>query len=79
MHFGRPQLTQRTRPTVLFVGGFRTVYGRWIERGGLYRWQFADLISEDAWALALSDAVLVGTTILCVPFAKVSERAKRRK
>jgi hypothetical protein len=33
---------------------------------GLYRWQFAELISEDAWALALSDAVLVGTTALCV-------------
>ncbi len=60
------------RATVLFVGGFRTIYGRWIERGGLYRWQFAELISEDAWALALSDAVLVGTTVLCVPFAKVS-------
>ena len=56
----------------MFVGGFRTIYGRWIERGGLYRWQFAELISEDAWALALSDAVLVGTTVLCVPFAKVS-------
>ncbi|GAA5861742.1 hypothetical protein JCM3774_002691 [Rhodotorula dairenensis] len=59
---------------LLFLGGFRTIYGRWIERGGLYRWQFADLISEDAWALALSDAVLVGTTILCVPFAKIIAR-----
>ncbi|TKA51699.1 hypothetical protein B0A53_05404 [Rhodotorula sp. CCFEE 5036] len=59
---------------LLFVGGFRTIYGRWIERGGLYRWQFAELISEDAWALALSDAVLVGTTALCVPFAKVIAR-----
>ncbi|GAA5989577.1 hypothetical protein JCM10908_000537 [Rhodotorula pacifica] len=55
---------------LLFVGGFRTIYGRWIERGGLYRWHFAELISEDAWALALSDVVLVGTTVLCVPFAK---------
>lgn len=64
--------THTDTSTVLFVGGFRTIYGRWIERGGLYRWQFAELISEDAWALALSDAVLVGTTVLCVPFAKVS-------
>lgn len=56
---------------VLFVGGFRTIYGRLIEQGGIYRWHFAELISEDAWTLALSDAVLVGSTVLCVPFAKV--------
>lgn len=57
---------------VIAVGGTRTIYNRVAETGGLLGgWQFAALISEDAWALALSDAVLVGSTILCVPFAKV--------
>ncbi|GAA5842617.1 hypothetical protein JCM9279_003640 [Rhodotorula babjevae] len=57
---------------VIAVGGTRTIYNRVAETGGLLGgWQFAALISEDAWALALSDAVLVGSTILCVPFAKL--------
>ena len=42
------------------------------ESGGLYRWSFAELISEDGWNLAMSDAVMVGSTLLCVPFVKVS-------
>jgi len=31
---------------------------------------FATMFSRDAIALALSDAALVGCTIVCVPFAK---------
>jgi len=42
------------------------------ESGGLYRWSFAELISEDGLNLAMSDAVMVGSTLLCVPFVKVS-------
>jgi len=42
------------------------------ENGGLYRWDFAELISEDGVNLAMSDAVMVGSTLLCVPFVKVS-------
>lgn len=64
---------------MLFVGGFRAIYGRLIERGGIYRWHFAELISEDGWALAASDAVLVGVTLLCVPFAKVGQNLHRRR
>lgn len=57
---------------VIAVGGARTIYRRIAETGGvLGGWRFAALISEDAWALALSDAVLVGSTLLCVPFAKL--------
>ncbi|GAA6058089.1 hypothetical protein JCM3770_001107 [Rhodotorula araucariae] len=56
---------------VLAVGGARTIHNRFNETGGVLGWRFAALISEDAWALALSDAVLVGSTLLCVPFAKL--------
>jgi sterol O-acyltransferase len=31
---------------------------------------FASMFSRDATTLALSDGVLVGSTLLCVPFAK---------
>ncbi|GJN89318.1 hypothetical protein Rhopal_002298-T1 [Rhodotorula paludigena] len=57
---------------VIAVFAFRTIYRRFSETGGvLGGWRFAALISEDAWALALSDAVLVGSTLLCVPFVKL--------
>lgn len=35
---------------------------------------FASMFSRDATTLALSDAVLVGSTLLCVPFAKALQR-----
>ena len=35
---------------------------------------FATMYSQDAITLALSDAVLVGSTFLCVPFAKAISR-----
>ncbi|BGP39994.1 Sterol O-acyltransferase 2 (Sterol-ester synthase 2) [Rhodotorula kratochvilovae] len=79
-HFDRHNTTSAQDPfrgffslfwIVIFVGGARTIYNRFNETGGVLGWQFAALISEDAWALALSDAVLVGSTLLCVPFAKL--------
>lgn len=45
---------------------------KWEENDGFYKWDFAELISEDAVNLAMSDAVMVGSTLLCVPFVKVS-------
>ncbi|GAA5978741.1 hypothetical protein JCM11641_006162 [Rhodosporidiobolus odoratus] len=56
---------------VIFVGGVRTGYRHFVETGSPFGRKFADLISEDGWALALSDAALVGSTLLCVPFAKL--------
>ena len=35
---------------------------------------FASLLSQDAWTLALSDAVLVLSTGICVPFAWVLKK-----
>jgi len=35
---------------------------------------FATMLSQDAWTLALSDAVLVLGTGICVPFAKAVSR-----
>ena len=31
---------------------------------------FASMFSEDAWTLAISDGVLVFSTLICVPFAQ---------
>ncbi|GAA5871660.1 hypothetical protein JCM1840_007343 [Sporobolomyces johnsonii] len=56
---------------VMAAAGMRSVWTRFNESGGLYRWTFAELISEDAVALAISDAVMAGTTLLCVPFVKL--------
>ncbi|GAA6021432.1 hypothetical protein JCM10207_004731 [Rhodosporidiobolus poonsookiae] len=56
---------------VIFVGGVRTGYKHFVETGWVFGWTFASLISEDAWALALSDGVMVATTVLCVPFGKL--------
>lgn len=50
----------------------RVLYHSYLNTGEMVGMRFAKLISEDAIALALSDAVLVGSTILCVPFIKVS-------
>lgn len=57
---------------VLATAATRTVMRKFEESGGLYRWSFAELISEDGLNLAMSDAVMVGSTLLCVPFVKVS-------
>ncbi|BGP16086.1 hypothetical protein JCM10213_007535 [Rhodosporidiobolus nylandii] len=56
---------------VVFVGGVRAGYSHFVETGTPFSWKFATLISEDGWALALSDAVMVAATLLCVPFGKL--------
>ncbi|GAA6015089.1 hypothetical protein JCM11491_001656 [Sporobolomyces phaffii] len=56
---------------VLATGATRTVMRKFQESGGLYRWDFAELISEDGLNLAMSDAVMVASTLLCVPFVKL--------
>lgn len=43
----------------------------WNEGGALFGLSFARLIGRDGLALALSDGVMVSSTFLCVPFAKV--------
>ncbi|OBZ74054.1 Sterol O-acyltransferase 2 [Grifola frondosa] len=51
-------------------------YVRSIEANGYaLELSFATMFSRDAVTLALSDAVLVGSTALCVPFAKASPKA----
>ncbi|GAA5943472.1 uncharacterized protein JCM15063_006483 [Sporobolomyces koalae] len=56
---------------VLATAATRSVMRKLEENGGLYRWDFADLISEDGLNLAISDAVMVSSTLLCVPFIKL--------
>ena len=50
---------------------FRTFSKSFRETGYVVGLTFARLFSEDAKVLALSDAVLVSSTILCVPFMQV--------
>ncbi|KAJ7577046.1 MBOAT, membrane-bound O-acyltransferase family-domain-containing protein [Mycena floridula] len=58
----------------IFLFILRT-YVRSIETNGhALNLRFAQLISKDAITLALSDAVLVASTALCVPFAKAVSR-----
>ncbi|KAI0075307.1 MBOAT-domain-containing protein [Panus rudis PR-1116 ss-1] len=44
------------------------------ETGSPLEFAFASMFSEDAITLALSDAVLVGSTFICVPFAKAIQK-----
>lgn len=58
----------------LFIWTVRT-YVRSIEtEGAPLNLRFATMISQDARTLALSDAVLVLSTGICVPFAKAVSR-----
>ena len=50
---------------------FRTFATSYRETGFFIGLRFGRLFSQDIWVLALSDAVLVGTTVLCVPFIKL--------
>jgi sterol O-acyltransferase len=56
---------------MLGVGGIRTVIRSYEDDGILLGLEFGRFIGEDALNLAMSDAILVGVTILCVPFIKV--------
>jgi len=49
----------------------RVLFNSYLQNGEVLGMRFAKLISEDGIALALSDGVLVGSTILAVPFVKV--------
>jgi len=58
----------------IFIWAIRT-YVRSIEtHGAPLNFQFATMFSKDARTLALTDAVLVLSTGLCVPFAKAVSR-----
>lgn len=52
----------------------RTFYHSYLATGEVVGMRFAKLITGDAIVLGISDGVLVGITILCVPFIKVGQR-----
>ncbi|SNX87432.1 related to acyl-CoA sterol acyltransferase [Melanopsichium pennsylvanicum] len=56
----------------LFV--LNTSYTSFASTGQVLSLTFATLFSKDAWMLALSDAVLIGSLFICVPFAMVCRR-----
>ncbi|CDS81951.1 related to acyl-CoA sterol acyltransferase [Sporisorium scitamineum] len=56
----------------LFV--LNTFYTSFASTGKVLSLTFATLFSKDAWMLALSDGVLVGSLFICVPFANVCRR-----
>ncbi|CAD6584663.1 MAG: hypothetical protein CYPHOPRED_002779 [Cyphobasidiales sp. Tagirdzhanova-0007] len=50
----------------------RVLYHSWLQSGDVVGMRFAKLISEDAIALGISDALLVGSTVICVPYIQAS-------
>ncbi|KAL8281287.1 hypothetical protein RQP46_006321 [Phenoliferia psychrophenolica] len=58
----------------VFIALVRTGVRQYTEVGVVWGSQFASLISEDAIMLAISDAVMVTSTYLCVPFVKMVNR-----
>ncbi|KAG7445002.1 uncharacterized protein BT62DRAFT_970207 [Guyanagaster necrorhizus] len=54
----------------IFIFMVRTYINSYESSGAPLNFRFATLLSKDAITLALSDAALVGSTIICVPFAK---------
>ncbi|TFK63001.1 MBOAT-domain-containing protein [Pluteus cervinus] len=60
--------------TSIFIWTVRTYVGSIEANGQALNLGFATMFSQDAITLALSDAVLVGSTFLCVPFAKAISR-----
>ncbi|KAK0214773.1 MBOAT, membrane-bound O-acyltransferase family-domain-containing protein [Armillaria fumosa] len=54
----------------IFIFMVRTYINSYESNGAPLNFRFATLLSKDAITLALSDAALVGSTIICVPFAK---------
>lgn len=57
----------------------RVMYYGYLNSGQVVGMRFAKLISEDAIVLGISDAVLVGSTFLCVPFMQVCSTFRLRK
>ncbi|KAK0548122.1 Sterol O-acyltransferase 2 (Sterol-ester synthase 2) [Tilletia horrida] len=64
--------------TLFWIGMFLTMlntfYTSWTHSGQLVSLTFAELFSKDAIVLAISDGVMVGSTFICVPFAKALHR-----
>ncbi|ESK96525.1 sterol o-acyltransferase [Moniliophthora roreri MCA 2997] len=54
----------------MFIFMVRTYIRSFEAHGHVLDLHFATMFSRDAITLAISDGVLVGTTVLCVPFAK---------
>ncbi|KAK0202565.1 MBOAT, membrane-bound O-acyltransferase family-domain-containing protein [Desarmillaria ectypa] len=54
----------------IFIFMVRTYINSYESNGAPLNFRFATLLSKDAITLALSDAALVGSTTICVPFAK---------
>ncbi|KAK0541520.1 Sterol O-acyltransferase 2 (Sterol-ester synthase 2) [Tilletia horrida] len=78
-HFDRFNTVSSVDPfrgfyTLFWIGMFLTMlntfYTSWSHSGQLISLTFAELFSKDAIVLALSDGVMVGSTFICVPFAK---------
>lgn len=59
------------------VTGVRMILRVYEEEGILLGLEFGRFIGQDSLNVAISDAVLVGVTILCVPFVKVSPSLSR--
>lgn len=73
----RPSLPPRrsslsSRLAVLFA--LQTIIRYYQETGYVFSGAFLALISGNALELAISDAVLVGSSYLCVPFVRLIER-----
>ncbi|KAN0063718.1 Sterol O-acyltransferase 2 (Sterol-ester synthase 2) [Thecaphora frezii] len=60
----------------LFV--LNTFYTSFADTGHIISMTFATLFSKDARILALSDAVLIASTFICVPFVKVCQKGLLR-
>ncbi|CEH15903.1 sterol o-acyltransferase [Ceraceosorus bombacis] len=58
----------------LFLLMLDTFYTSWASTGQFISLAFATLFSKDAGVLVLSDAALVGSTFICVPFAIMLKR-----
>ncbi|CAD6893441.1 unnamed protein product [Tilletia laevis] len=67
--------------TLFWIGMFlmmlNTIYTSWSNSGQFISLTFAELFSKDAIVLAISDGVMVGSTFICVPFAKALHRGWR--
>ncbi|KAI5476326.1 hypothetical protein MNV49_007839 [Pseudohyphozyma bogoriensis] len=69
-----PLLVEEDVMRLIFIGAVRTGVNHYHEAGVVWGMRFATLISEDAKMLAVSDGVMVLSTILCVPFVQLINR-----
>lgn len=59
---------------VMFIMAIRTYVVSFDQIGSPLNFNFAMLFSKHAWALGVSDGVLVGSTFICVPFVKALQK-----